>query len=76
MKMIMIVSTCIENGNVLHFKGVYRGNRIKKIYLLDSRPLEIGRDYLIYAQFLELKDENLYIKTKDVKLIDNINFSF
>lgn len=59
-----------------HFKGFFRGMKIKKIILISRKPLnlKVKEDYLLNLDFLFVKDEKLISKLLDHKSLENISW--
>lgn len=59
-----------------HFKGFYKGMKIKKIILISMEPLnlKVKEDYLLNLDFLFVKDEKLISKLVDYKNLENISW--
>ncbi len=79
---IIILSRCVKRlkGNSaalnyeFHFKGVYRGEKIKKIMVLDklSAGMSIDHEYLLKIKFITISGNILYGELLEYKNLDNV----
>lgn len=67
---LYIISTCLKKKKGIyffHFKGAYRGSYITEVRLSSDSELEIGEEYALFVQKIDIQDSILYAKVKKFK---------
>lgn len=78
-KKVIIVSKCVKevvNDTIhpktyeFHFKGVLNSVVLTKLHLTHVRTLEVGAEYLMYAEITSIKGTTLLGTIKKIKPLD------
>ncbi len=79
---IIVLSRCVKEvrrssfnlGFEFHFKGVYKGEKIKKIIIQNNTEDEliIGNEYLLKIKFVSISKNTLYGDLVQSKDLENI----